>query len=331
VLSNFQLFKKQLDESLDLIDAALGADGGVLFDLSENIESFPDTLSLLARCESVCKKYEKGKPIIRIIHHFACSGGSLISKCISAMPNVFLLSEVHPHSELYLLHKGTRYLPSDIGTLAKYSGIPSHVELAKRIFSQSIKVTHEHVSKLGGSLVLRDHSHSDFCIDLCNSEKKAVVDSLRDDFVVVSLITLRDPVDSFMSLVKNGWTHFSPPGFDEYCRRLLDFINAYPEADIVLYEDLVSKPTETLQLICLKLDLGYNEMFESIFDCFNVTGDSGRTGAVISNRERRPLSTKFEQEIQTSKNYEKFIIYIEERLSLPSNRTNYVKAENLKK
>ena len=126
MLSNFQLFKKQLDESLDLVDAALGADGGAPFEVPENIDSFPDTQSLLARCESACKKHEKGKPTIRIIHHFACSGGTLISRCLSSMPNVFLLSEVHPHSELYLLHKGTRYLPSDIGTLAKYSGIRCH-------------------------------------------------------------------------------------------------------------------------------------------------------------------------------------------------------------
>ena len=36
------------------------------------------------------------KPVIRTIHHLACTGGTLISKCISSMPETALISEINP-------------------------------------------------------------------------------------------------------------------------------------------------------------------------------------------------------------------------------------------
>ena len=36
------------------------------------------------------------KPNIRIIHHMARTGGTVISKCLASMDEVILLSEIHP-------------------------------------------------------------------------------------------------------------------------------------------------------------------------------------------------------------------------------------------
>ena len=36
------------------------------------------------------------KITLRSIHHLACTGGTLISKCIASMPDVALISEVNP-------------------------------------------------------------------------------------------------------------------------------------------------------------------------------------------------------------------------------------------
>ena len=38
----------------------------------------------------------QGKPLLRTIHHLACTGGTVISKCLAAMPDVALISEVNP-------------------------------------------------------------------------------------------------------------------------------------------------------------------------------------------------------------------------------------------
>ncbi len=105
--------------------------------------------SLLQRCDAVCKEYDV-KPTIRIIHHFACSGGSLISKCISALPNVYLLSEVHPYSDLHFYSDRPVYRPSDIISLSKYARIPEIAELSSKIFKESVTSVFRHVEELGG-------------------------------------------------------------------------------------------------------------------------------------------------------------------------------------
>ncbi len=84
--SSFELFKKQLDDSVELIEQSTVSELGEI-NLPSNLDDIVDTSSLLARCDSICDKYESRKPTIRVIHHLACSGGTLFSKCISAMPN----------------------------------------------------------------------------------------------------------------------------------------------------------------------------------------------------------------------------------------------------
>jgi hypothetical protein len=286
VLSNFQSFKKQLDESLDLVDAALGVDRGVPLQVSKNIDSFPDTKSLLARCESACKKHDKVKPTIRIVHHLACSGGSLISKCISAMPNVYLLSEVHPYTDLGIGKGKPKYAPSDIASLSKYAGMPKQNELAGKLFKNAIRQTYDHAAKYGGTLVLRDHTHADFNTNDPIPRKSSVVQLLESDYQILSILTIRHPIDAYASLVKNGWVHFEPKTFDEYCRRFLLLIKYFEMCQIFRYEDFVREPNKQMQLITDVLDLPYTDVFDDIFDVFKVTGDSGRSSATIGVRER---------------------------------------------
>ena len=303
MLSNFQLFKKQLDESLDLVDAALGEGGGEPFEVPENIDFFPDTQSLLARCERACKKHEKGKPTIRIIHQLACSGGTLISKCISALPNVFLLSEVHPFSTLQLGAGELLFAPSDLTLLSIYANFPHIDEFAKQQFLSAIKLSDAHIRKFGGVLVLRDHSHSDFCIGESKGNECAVISVLKGDFEILSATILRDPIDCYLSLTNNNWKHFSPQSFNEYCQRVLDFLAAYKNTKVFLYEDFVARPKFFLKQLCNEIDLPFSEESIDIFDVFKVTGDSGRSGTTICQRERRNLNENLKSEIRQSKNY----------------------------
>ncbi|MDG2560629.1 hypothetical protein P7M34_25440, partial [Vibrio parahaemolyticus] len=179
-----------------------------------------DTESLLSRCTHICDKHKQKKPTIRIIHHLACSGGTLISKCISAMPNVYLLSEVHPYTDV--TQKGKpKCAPTDIVRLSKYAGIPKQKELATALFKQSIRSTYTHVLNQGGTLVLRDHTHADYSTNEPIPKKSTLVSLLQDEYEIKSILTIRNPIDSYASLVKHGWIHFEPKSFEEYCRRLL--------------------------------------------------------------------------------------------------------------
>jgi len=283
--SSFELFKKQLDDSVELIEqSAVGELGKI--NLPSNLDDIVDTSSLLARCDSICDKYESKQPTIRIIHHLACSGGTLFSKCISAMPNVYLLSEVHPYTDLAMGKGKPKYAPSDITSLTKYANVPKQKELAGNLFKQSIDTVYQHIEKQGGILVLRDHTHADYSTEEPLPEKSTLLSLLEDDYEIKSVLTLRDPIDSYASLVKNGWVHFEPKTFDEYCRRLLVLIDQFKPEQIFKYEDFLKSPQEQMKRITAALELPFDETFEDVFGMFKVTGDSGRSSDVIGDRVR---------------------------------------------
>ena len=267
------------------------------------IQKTSDTDNLLARCEEFVNTNEDVKPVVRVIHHLACSGGSLIAKCISALPNVYLLSEVHPHSYRHLSESKSIFFPSDIATLAHLARFPRAENLAVEIFRNSISQTYAHVESYGGTLILRDHSHSDYCVGEETSEKSTVVNVLNDKFDIKSLVTIRNPIDSFASLKSNYWLHFSPATFDEYCLRVLKFLKPYKHNQIIKYESFVNSPINCMMQMCTILDLPFDDSFEDIFDYFIVTGDSGRKNSRIEPRKRRELDSSLIEEIENSKNF----------------------------
>lgn len=282
--SDFERFTQSLNESIDLIEQNPQIKSGTP-SLLQSLDEVLDTPSLLARCDEICQQYEKKKPKLRIIHHLACSGGTLISKCISALPNVYLLSEVHPFTDLALGKEKPKYSPTDLIALSQYAGVPNHQDLAGKLFKQAVITTYQHVEKLGGILVLRDHTHSDYCTNVELPEKSRLRQLLEEDFEIESVLTIRDPIDSYASLVKNGWVHFSPGDFDEYCRRILVMLEQFDPEQIFKYEDFVDNSQEVLEKICKKLDLPFDDSFEEIFGCFRVTGDSGRSSGIIEKKE----------------------------------------------
>lgn len=301
MVSDFERFTQSLNESIDLIEKNPQIKSGVPSVL-QNLEEVLDTPSLLSRCDEICQRYEKKKPTLRIIHHLACSGGTLISKCISALPNVYLLSEVHPFTDLALSKGKPKYSPTDLIALSHYAGVPNHQELAGKLFKQAVISTYEHVEKLGGILVLRDHTHSDYCTHAELPEKSRVHQLLEDDFDIKSVLTIRDPIDSYASLVKNGWVHFSPNDFDEYCRRILVMLEQFKPEQIFKYEDFVDAPQEILHQLTKQLDLPFDDNFEEIFGSFRVTGDSGRSSDTIEKKEHL-YNTETKAKLENSENY----------------------------
>jgi hypothetical protein len=177
-------------------------------------------------------------------------------------------------------------LPSDISALSRHADIPHQQELARKIFLESIQIVDNHLTNMGSYLVIRDHTHSDYCVGETESDYSSIVNVLQSHYNVSSLLTIRDPVDSYAALVKNKWLHFSPPTFDEYCRRYNMMLNHFEDDNIVRFEDFVADPRGKMQKICEFLSIPYSDIFEDIFGVFRVTGDSGRSSDTIGSRER---------------------------------------------
>lgn len=294
----------ELQAAVALIERRQNISGSQLAVANSATNDFAVPKSLLEQCEAVISSTVQKKPTLRLIHHFACSGGTLFSKCLAAQPNVFVLSEVHPFSTLHLREKA-QYLPSDTTTQARYSNFPLVEQLASKLFLSNIQLTEQHVSSLGGALVLRVHNHADYCVGAQAQQIERVSALLAEHFELLQVVTVRDPIDAYRSLQENGWLHFDPNTFEEYCQRFLNFLNDLQDIPLFRYEDFTQQPEDVMQQITGVLALGYDASFMDSYELFNLSGDSGRSSGTISPRSRKAISEDLQKQIEQSATYRK--------------------------
>lgn len=242
-------------------------------------------------------------PVVRTIHHFACTGGTLISRGLQSQPNTMLLSEVDPLSTIQLKTQRSRFAPTDPVLLARAALNPIGDDTAIDMFLASLDVLSRALHKVGRNLVLRDHAHSQFCTDVDWKARPSLGGMLRGAFPVHSLVTVRHPVDSFLALDRNNWRHFSPFSLDEYARRYTAFLDEYDGVPTIRYERFVSDPDETMREICRHLDLPYNQDWKALISIMKLSGDSGRRGDRISPRPRREYTAELSEEARASLAY----------------------------
>ncbi|WP_218310935.1 sulfotransferase [Alteromonas antoniana] len=303
IKDDLQQLHTELNDALKLVSEFSGVSAERDVTLDHNLQ-IKETQSLLERCNEVVADEEE-KPTIRLVHHFACTGGTLISKCIASQPNVYLLSEVHPTTKVGWVPNQTTFIPRDIITNLRRAGIPNESKLSEEIFEASILQTVRHLEKRGGELVLRAHTHSDYCTTDEVPEIDTLSRVLEPRFKLAHLVTIRNPIDSYLSLQRNGWVHFTPANFDEYCRRFLKFISPFNKSQIFKYEDFVSDPESAMRDITSQLELSFSAESLLAFDMFALSGDSGRKASEISPRSRHEVSEELRNEVLSSKHYKK--------------------------
>ena len=130
-----------------------------------------------------------------------------------------------------------------------------------------------------------------------------MVELLNEEYDIISLVTVRNPIDCYASLQSLFWLHFSPQTFDEYCSRVIAFLAPFRKNQIIKYESFTKSPDKVMKKMCGALQVEFHDSFKELFDQFKVTGDSGRTGETISPRSRRELSSDLKIEIKKSKNF----------------------------
>lgn len=258
--------------------------------------------SLLKDCEAACAALDAAEPEpIRTIHHFACTGGTILSRCIEAMPNTVLLSEIDPLSTIPL--RKTNFAPLDILKQSQTSLRPLDDAGVMETFLAGLGAMHQAHLRTGRRLVIRDHTHSHYCTETDPDARPTVRALLRDRFALRSLLTVRHPLDSFISLEKNGWVMFTPGTLDEYCRRYLLFLDAYDDTPVLRYEDFVNDPDHFSRKIAEILMLPYTDHWREILPVISVTGDSGRSGDDIAPRARQEVSAELLSACQQSEHY----------------------------
>jgi len=202
-----------IDDSLSLLNSIGFQDS--IRPAKESIH--PD---LFEQCLDLCKQITttNAEPI-RTIHHLSCTGGTLLTKCLAAMPNVKVMNEVDPISTMNFKPDKPAFSPTDIISLTKQGLLKLDNEVLIRLFLQNLDIIHAETVAKGYRLLLRDHTHGHFLTGPEIRKRPTMLFLVRSCFKTKSLVTVRDPVDSFLSLEAHGWFHFEPKTFDEYCRR----------------------------------------------------------------------------------------------------------------
>lgn len=287
---------KTLQEMLDLLDPYAN-------EAPEGQGPIRPLGQLVEECESVGAAKVDEDPI-RIVHHFACTGGTLIARLLATMPNVTLLSEIDPLSTIIQAWPGFRlFAPLDVLYGARTALRPVDAETAERVFNASVQELHAALHSEGAFLVLRDHPHSHFCTEVDPNGRPTLREMLLKVAPVRSVVTVRHPLDSFLSLGNNNWKHFTHFSLDEYSRRYLLFLDRYADMPTYRYEDFVMDLEPTLERICADLAVPYFSGAEQMIGVVSLSGDSGRSSNKVGRRARRSVPDEILAETGKSKAY----------------------------
>jgi hypothetical protein len=264
--------------------------------------------SLVEQCQELSRNQPGPEPL-RTVHHLACTGGTLICRLLATLPNTLLLSEIDPLSRLRLDDlEMPRFAPSDLiyGMRAALRPVDDAGVIA--VFRAEVKALLAHVGGIGQHLVLRDHAHSHFCTDADIDGRPALREILRDLAPVRSVVTVRHPLDSFVSLDRREWRHFQPFTLDEYARRYTAFLDRHAGLEVIRYEDLVATPEDILARLGAVLDLPFVAGAADLLPAVRMSGDSGRSGDVIAPRPRQDLPEGLDAQARRSPAYEDLCI-----------------------
>ncbi len=246
----------------------------------------PPLPSLLAQARDLLDGAGARPAPLRCLQHLACTGGTLISRCIAALPNVRVLSETDPLSEIG--RAATRFTPDNMVGLARFGSRPPTREGLIEIFLGGLEVLRRDCRRHGLDLVIRGHGHSQFHTRAIAEDRPTVPEILAGAGPLHTVVTVRHPLDSYLALQTNAWLHFTPSTIDEYARRYHAFLDRHADLPQMRYEDFVADPETRMQWLCARLELRYDPGFRERLAMMRLSGDSGRRGDVIAPRPRRP-------------------------------------------
>jgi hypothetical protein len=215
------------------------------------------------------------KPEIAVLHSLARSGGTLVSKCVACMPNLVLLSEIHPRHAFFdpltQAHEWYGLLDREELAELQQNGQPAYLA--------GIRLIHDRCTALGKKLVIRDWTHVDFTpgpYPVHPSLQLYQANVLREHFTVRQIALVRDPLDSYLSLVQL-LDYRGRLDVLTYLKGVRVFADAAAAVGFVRYEDFCADPSAVLETICSALNLDYDESYSERFVHYSgITGDSYR-------------------------------------------------------
>ena len=244
------------------------------------------------------------KPKIRVLHHMARTGGTVISKCLASMDNIMLLSEIHP--------QGTKHF-NPLKQALEWFGLFSSEEIEQlekdRVgFNETVELIRDRAHETKRDLVIRDWSHLDFTAVpflADRSYRLTTANVLKADFDVIHTATVRHPIDQWLSLRRLAAVA-GKLNLDEFLRDCRRFAETVRNIGFVRYEDFTHNPDAALQDLCQRLDLSFDPAYRQRWKAYqNITGDVEPNVPIndIAPRKRGPMEPDLLERLEENKDY----------------------------
>jgi hypothetical protein len=245
------------------------------------------------------------RPVVRILHQMARSGGTVICKCLGSMSDVVLLSEIHPRgSRLFNpLRQAQQWF--QLLTAADVERLRIAGAIA---FGDAIALVYERCQERGKTLLLRDWSHLDFTAVPflpAPSYRLTIAEVLGEQFEVRHMATVRHPLDQWLSLRNLALVH-GKLSLEAFMRGYRRFAEHCTQIGFVRYEDFTRGPREALQLLCRELDLRYDPGWEQRWSSYTtITGEvqSRRAGTRIAPVPRQAMEAGLRETCEANTDY----------------------------
>ncbi len=200
---------------------------------------------------------------------FSRSGGTLLNKCLGALPNTIILSEVHPFGGGWGKLKELSFTtPKD--QAQHWYGI----RLKSDDFYDNLIELNDYCEKNNLNLIIRDWTHTNFVPNSNNNNKPPnsflIYDFLKSrNIKVIPFVFLRNSIDIWISSgMKDVQSFYNNYG---------NYINALLKAEfrIFKYETFCKYPEQVLEDICEYCNVDYSMEGIRFYKYFNkINGDN---------------------------------------------------------
>jgi hypothetical protein len=228
-------------------------------------------------------------PPLRIIHHLARTGGTTICKCLAVMPDVALLSEIHPLG----VHK-----ISPLHQARDWFGLVDQPDIDRLgpqpDFAASIRLIASRAEARKLDLVIRDWTHLDFTgppLVTTPAFELMTVKALAPYFRIRQVATVRHPIDEWQSLRRRTLIR-GLINLDKFLTGYRRFAEVCVPMGVVRFEDFCADPDGTLGRLCDALDLSFDSGWKSRWASYDrMTGDetADRASGDLRLPRRRPF------------------------------------------
>jgi hypothetical protein len=245
------------------------------------------------------------RPTLRLVHHMARSGGTLISRCLGCMSGVLLLSEIHP--------LGTAQF-NPLVQAQRWYGLLSSQDLAElrargRIaFVDAIDLIYRRAADAGQRLLIRDWSHLDFTgvpLVAKPAYRLLTAEALASRFELRQVCTVRHPLDQWLSLRQLAVIH-GKLSLDAYLVGHRRFAEQARDIGFFRYEDFAADPGTIMKELCRRLEVRFDRHFTERWSSYAfVTGDvsGSRGGYQIKPVPRRAAEPGLLDQLAASADY----------------------------